>query len=439
MRRAFFGLRLQPLMMLMPENRWGIWPQPRPATAKKRVSSGVMTRLGGLGQALPDLILDFWTATAISIAVVFPQLWVIAYIQNRFVKTPFFRDIPQIVISGVLVLVQGFCPAPVKGAFAYWSRAKAHDNAHSMLDILFQTVPFFAIIALGWGAGKIGFFTPEATAYLTKFVFYFALSAMLFRFSANLSFQELYAPAALGAYLWATMVVYLLVTAVALIRRLNIQEAAVEAQCGVIGNVGFLGLPMLVMLMGEAAVVPVMLVLVVDLLVFGSLIVILITGSRDGRVGFGILQTVGLGLLKNPMIVSICLGLAWSALAVPIPAPLNAFLDLLGAAATPGALFAIGASLASKSAERIEVAGWLSFCKLVLHPLAVAVSVLVLLPVDRYIAGVMIAAAALPTAGNVYILAAHYGVAPARVSATILVSTVISIVTLSTVIAWVGI
>ena len=307
-----------------------------------------------------------------------------------------------------------------------------------MLDIFFQTLPFFAIIALGWGAGKTGFFTPEATAYLTKFVFYFALSAMLFRFSANLSFEQIYYPAAMGAYLWATMVVYLLVTAVALIRKLGIEEAAVEAQCGVIGNVGFLGIPMLVMLLGEPAVVPVMLVLVVDLLVFGSLIVILITGSRDGRVSLGVLVTVGMGLLKNPMIVSIGSGIIWSALALPIPVPLNAFLDLLGAAATPGALFAIGASLAGKSAERIQIAGWLSFCKLVLHPAAVAVAVLVLIPVDPYVAGVMIAAAALPTAGNVYILAAHYGVAPARVSATILVSTAVSILTLSGVIAWVG-
>jgi malonate transporter len=193
-----------------------------------------------------------------------------------------------------------------------------------------------------------------------------------------------------------------------------------------------------VLLLGEAAVVPVMVVLAVDLLVFGSLIVILITGSRDGRVSLGVLVTVGKGLVKNPMIVSIFLGLVWSAMQLPIPDPLNSFLATLGAAATPGALFAIGASLASKSAERIEVAAWLSFAKLILHPLAVAFAVIFFIPLDPYTAGVIIAAAALPTAGNVYILAAHYGVAPARVSATILVSTTFSVLTVSGVIAWVG-
>jgi predicted permease len=307
-----------------------------------------------------------------------------------------------------------------------------------MLAVLSQTLPFFAIIALGYGAGKRGFFTPEATAYLTKFVFYFALSAMLFRFSANLAFSDIFLPGAMLAYLWATGVVYLLVTCVALIRKLNVEEAAVEAQCGTIGNVGFLGIPMLVLLLGDGAVVPVMLVLTVDLIVFGSLIVILITGSRDGRVSPAVLVTVGKGLMANPMIVSIVLGLVWSATGIPIPDPMNSFLGTLGAAATPGALFAIGASLATKSAERLQIAAWLSFSKLVLHPLAVAFAVLVLIPVEPYVAGVMIAAAALPTAGNVYILAAHYGVAPARVSATILISTALSILTVSAVIAWVG-
>lgn len=307
-----------------------------------------------------------------------------------------------------------------------------------MFEIFLKTLPFFLIIGLGYGAGRTRFFPEEATAWLTRFVFYFALSAMLFRFSANLSLGAIYDTGFVLAYLSGTAAIYLLATLVTLLRGRGIEEAAVEAQCAVIGNVGFLGVPMLVLLLGEQAIGPVMLVLAVDLIVFGSLIVILITGSRDGRVSLGILRTVGLGLLKNPMIVSIAVGLGWAALEIPIPGPLNEFVSILGAAATPGALFAIGASLASKSAERMATAGWLSFCKLVLHPAAVAVAALVLFEVERYAAGVMIAAAALPVAGNVYILAQHYGVAPQRVSATILISTALSIFTVSAVIAWIG-
>ena len=307
-----------------------------------------------------------------------------------------------------------------------------------MLDIFLQTLPFFLIIGLGYGAGRTGFFSEEATAWLTKFVFYFALSAMLFRFSANLSMSEVLDWRFVMAYLWGTAFVYGLATFVALLRRVSVEEAAIEAQCAVIGNVGFLGVPMLVLLMGEAAIGPVMLVLAVDLIVFGSLVVILITGSRDGRMSIGILRTVGIGLIKNPMIVSIVLGLTWSALNLPIPDPMNQFVSILGGAATPGALFAIGASLASKSAERPFVAGWLSFCKLVLHPAFVAFSALLLFPVAPYSAAVMIAAAALPVAGNVFMLASHYGVAPQRVSASILISTSLAIISVSLIIGWVS-
>lgn len=305
-----------------------------------------------------------------------------------------------------------------------------------MLAIFLKTLPFFALIGLGYWAGRTRFFTAEATAYLTKFVFYFALSAMLFRFAANLSLAEVWDTRLVAAYLWGTALVYGIATLVCFYRGVDVEVAAIEAQCAAIGNVGFLGVPMLTLLLGAQAIGPVMLALAVDLIVFSSLIVILITGSRDGRMSIAILRTVGVGLVKNPMIVAITLGLIWSGLRIPIPAPLNEFLALLGAAATPGALFAIGASLASKSTERLSVAGWLSFCKLVLHPLFVAFACFVLFKVDPYMATVVISAAALPVAGNVYILAQHYGVAPQRASATILVSTALSIVTVSVWIAW---
>ncbi|MFY0662093.1 MAG: AEC family transporter [Shimia sp.] len=307
-----------------------------------------------------------------------------------------------------------------------------------MLAIFLKTLPFFAIIGLGYWAGRTRFFSAEATAYLTKFVFYFALSAMLFRFSANLSLAEVLNWRLIGGYLMGCLAVYGLATLVAMLRKQDIATAAVEAQCATIGNVGFLGVPMLTLLMGAEAIGPVMMVLAVDLIVFSSLIVILITGSRDGRMHLGVLKTVSLGLLRNPMIVAISLGFVWSALEIPIPDPLNEFLAILGGAATPGALFAIGASLAGKSAERVEVALWLTFAKLILHPLCVAIAVLWLLPIDTYSASVVIAAAALPVAGNVYMLAQHYGVAPHRASAAILFSTVISIATVSVVIAWVS-
>ncbi|RKF13902.1 rubrerythrin family protein [Roseovarius spongiae] len=79
----------------------------RGSPVKRGLASGIMTTLGGLGHALPYLIPDFWTATGIAIAIVFVELWAIAWIQNRFMETPFFRAAFQVVLGGALVFAAG--------------------------------------------------------------------------------------------------------------------------------------------------------------------------------------------------------------------------------------------------------------------------------------------------------------------------------------------
>jgi rubrerythrin len=79
----------------------------RGSPAKRGVASGVMTAVGGLGHALPYLIPDFWTATLIATAVVFVELWAIAWVQNRYMETPFWRAALQVVLGGSLVFASG--------------------------------------------------------------------------------------------------------------------------------------------------------------------------------------------------------------------------------------------------------------------------------------------------------------------------------------------
>lgn len=79
----------------------------RGSPLKRGLASGLMTAIGGLGHALPYLIPEFWTATAIAGLVVFIELWAIAWIQNRYMETPFIRAALQIVVGGALVLAAG--------------------------------------------------------------------------------------------------------------------------------------------------------------------------------------------------------------------------------------------------------------------------------------------------------------------------------------------
>lgn len=302
-----------------------------------------------------------------------------------------------------------------------------------MLAIFLKTLPFFALIGTGWLAGRLRLFSAEATAALTKFVFYFALSAMLFGFAASLDIRQLFDLRFALAYVGGSTALWLLAAAAARSRGASASEAAMLAHTSVIGNTGFLGVPMLVVLLGPAAIGPVLMVLTIDMVVFSTLITLIVAAARHGRVSLGTLLPVLRGLIGNPMIVAMLAGLGWSALRLPLPAPAAEFLTLLGGAATPGALFAIGASLALQPARLPGTAATVSFAKLVLHPAAVALAAW-LLAVEPTAAGVMVAAAALPVAGNVYILAHHFRLAEEQVSAAILLSTAVSILTLPVVI-----
>jgi rubrerythrin len=79
----------------------------RGSPIKRGFASGIMTAVGGLGHALPYLIADFWTATVLAMVVVFIELWAIAWIQNKFMETPFLRAALQVVVGGALVFAAG--------------------------------------------------------------------------------------------------------------------------------------------------------------------------------------------------------------------------------------------------------------------------------------------------------------------------------------------
>lgn len=304
-----------------------------------------------------------------------------------------------------------------------------------MWDVFLQTLPFFLLIGLGYVVGKIGFFTAEATAYLTKFVFYFALSSLLFRFTSQISISDLFDGPAMMAYLAASATHYTIMIAVALLRGHKLEEAGFEGHSAVHGNIGFIGIPMLGTLMGPDAVAVIVLLIFVDMVIFGTLVVILVSLGREGHVTRASVLVVLRSLAKNPMILAIVCGVLWSSTALPMPAPLGRFFDILGAAATPGALFAIGCSLAYKRVDDPTTAVWLSLGKLILHPLFVFAGAYLIFPVDPFTASVMVAAASLPVAGNIYVLAQHYNVLPERISAAILISTAVSIVTVPVVLS----
>ena len=306
-----------------------------------------------------------------------------------------------------------------------------------MISIFLQTAPFFLIVAIGYFSGKYKFLGKRGTDAITKFVFYFALSAMLFRFSSQLEISEIFDLKFVGCYVVATSILYLVVIVVSYFSGTKFETAVFDAQIATVGNTGFLGIPLLATLVGSQSVGYVMMILATDFAIFGILIVVLIMVSRDQSWGIRLLRPIAKGLFQNPMIVSFSLGIFWGYSDYQTPKFFSEFLVILGQAATPGALFAIGASLSFRKIDDPKSAFWLSFLKLVAHPFLVGIMALYLFYIEPYAAAVMVITAALPVAGNTFMLAQHYKIDPERISAAILLSTLFSALTVTFAISFV--
>lgn len=314
-----------------------------------------------------------------------------------------------------------------------------------MQAILAVTLPFFALVLCGYLAAQRGVLAESAIPGLNGFVLFFALPCMLFRFGMNTPVLELLNPGVLGLYLVAALLIVAFTIAVTLSARVQLKDAAFGALVAAFPNTGFMGVPLLVALLGPAAAGPVICTVLADLFVTSSLCIAL---ARAHDAGAGNAKRAALqalrGALSNPLPWAIALGAVASATALRLPGPVDSVVKMLADAATPVALFTIGAVLwrAGQHAHtRTPVALFLpvALIKLIVHPalvfaLGAAAHALGVGPTPFQLL-VLTLAAALPSASNVSLLAERYGADNGRVARIILASTSLAFVSF-TALAW---
>ena len=293
-----------------------------------------------------------------------------------------------------------------------------------MIAFLLLCLPVFAVILLGWHAVRRGMLGDGALVALTGFSFLFALPAMLFRLVAAQPLAEAFDLRFFAGYLGADLVVLaLVILGSRLFGRRALPAAAAHGVTAAMGNVGYLGPPLLFALMGERAAGPIAMAIMAEIMLVLSLGAALMA-RRDGSGATSAWRTI----LLNPVVLSILLGAAFAATGMPLPATLDRFLVFLGGAAAPTALFALGGVLGRLriGAPLAVAAAAISFAKLVLYPALVwlALGPLLGLPKLWVQAGVLLAA--LPTATNAFVLAQRYNTEPKQVSAAILLSTLVA-------------
>lgn len=302
-----------------------------------------------------------------------------------------------------------------------------------MQAVLSATLPFFAVIALGFVAARRGMIGADSVKPINTFVFYFAMPALIGRALWRMDVGALLDVRLMLGWLAASLAVYALGAGLmTLAFRGEGGRAAIRGQAAAIGNIGFLGIPLVLGVWGESAAAPVAIALMVDLVVIIPMTIAWLEARRgEGSAGRAAARALGRSV-SNPFFLSILGGAGLSALAVPLPLALDAGIAFLAGAASPTALFSLGLYLAGNLAiQRPVEAGGLSLIKLAVHPALVWL----ILSQGFGVGGVPLAAAvvmaAMPVATNVFVIAQAYDTAPKLAADAITISTIVSLGTLS--------
>ncbi|ADV01629.1 auxin efflux carrier [Alicycliphilus sp. B1] len=309
-----------------------------------------------------------------------------------------------------------------------------------VLSVLLVTFPFFALVLCGYLATRGGALPASAIGGLNSFVLYFALPCMLYRFGAQTPIAQLLDPAVAGVYLLCALL--MVGGTVALTRRsVGWNDAAFGALVATFPNTGFMGVPLLVALLGEHSAGPVILSMALDMVVTTSLCIALSRLDGAGAHGVAVaLRNAARGMAVNPMPWSIVLGGVASALQWQLPGPVDKTLAMLAGAASPVALFTIGAVLARSQMNQHEYVPPgryvpIALAKLVVHPLLVwcvgRAAIALGAPLSSFTFTVLVLLAALPSASNVALLVERFGAHGGRVARIILVSTALAFLSFS--------
>ena len=311
-----------------------------------------------------------------------------------------------------------------------------------MSIVVSAVLPIFALILAGYVCGRRNTFGPGATDSLNRFVVYLALPALLFLGAAHVTRATVGPPAFLIAFSAAMLACFALSFGLERLAGHRIADCAIAGLGGGYANTGFMGIPLCLALFGERGLPPALMSSLLTISGLFALALMLIEFDLQSSPDLGrTLRRTGRALLANPLLASPLAGFALDLSGLPLPRPLLHFATLLGDAASPCALVTIGLFLSRRrqpGEQAAEIGGIARqvAIKLLLQP---ALAGLIVwrwtnLPPVWAISAVLLAA--LPTGTGPFMLAKLYDREAASISGTILVSTLLSIVSITLLVAW---
>jgi len=301
-----------------------------------------------------------------------------------------------------------------------------------VLDVIF---PIFGLLMVGYITVMLGWFDRSAIRGLTRFVFDFAVPMLLLRTVSTAQLPEDIPWNFLASYYLATMLVLfsgLIITRI--IYRITFSEQVVSAFSCSFSNTVLLGIPLVLLAFGDQGALPLFIIIGTHGFVMFPLFTIMMEIGQIGKASVKtLLVKTSYGLITNPLVIGLLGGLGCNLLGITLWKPLDEITKLLGNAVTPGALFALGATLAGfrKKIQWKELP-LVVLIKIIIHPLLVWLLAVFVFGVKEAIwIQVLVILAALPTGVNPFLFASRYNAGQLLSSGAVFISTFISIFTLS--------
>jgi len=302
----------------------------------------------------------------------------------------------------------------------------------AVVDVIF---PIFGLLMVGYITVMLGWFDRSAIRGLTRFVFDFAVPMLLLRTVSTAQLPEDIPWNFLASYYLATMFVLfsgLVITRI--MYRITFSEQVVSAFSCSFSNTVLLGIPLVLLAFGDQGALPLFIIIGTHGFVMFPLFTIMMEIGQIGKAPLKTLFTkTSYGLITNPLVIGLLGGLGCNLLGITLWKPLDEIAKLLGNAVTPGALFALGATLAGfrKKIQWKELP-MVVLMKIIVHPLLVwLLAVIVFSLTETIWIQVLVILAALPTGVNPFLFASRYNAGQLLSSGAVFISTFISIFTLS--------
>lgn len=304
-----------------------------------------------------------------------------------------------------------------------------------MISTLIIVTPVFALILSGWGAFRLKILGPHAIAELNRFVVYLALPALLFDIMANTHGSDLWQPGFIAVFMLSSAIAFALPFMIRLRGKLSLADNALDGLNAAYPNTGYMGIPLSMIAFGSGVLAATTISIIITVCVtFAFAIILIEIGMQTEKKTLHLIKKVARSLIRNPLLVAPAMGTLVSFSGMNIPGPAETFLKMLGGAASPCALVALGLFLAQpRKIERdsINAIAFLVSVKLIVMPLVAWLLAVYVFNLPMHLAQSATLLAALPAGTGPFMLAEHYRREAAITSNVILYSTVLSVLTLS--------